>query len=397
MRLTTGDLERLRRQLLGTGASWRDGELACVLIEGLTLASIEASPGLLSLPWPLDHTHEAPAVAARRVLAAMIGGGDDLNLKALHALTDTRKTLTPRLHDISALFGSTSSRTARDKLKTKALPWFFDHLIDYLQRASDHLRASGADTVAGGEDGGRQPLAPLPPQPHYRPELRAPIDPAELAQVLKGRLVQAALDVTDLDEAERLARIAATAGADLIEVGDPLIRRHGIETAVRRIRAAVPEAPLVVEFSSSDWVGRDVELAADNGADLVYVLGLDQPSRIERAVLAAREKRVGLVLAIPPHVDVAIWCGAVASSGVDAISIIRNIDSSESVASTIARMQKVAACATIPLVISGGLSAANLGEVLSEDWSIAIVGAAFIHARRPADAIADVLQMVAPR
>lgn len=69
MQLTADDLKRLRRQLLGAGGSWRDGELACVLIEGLTLASIEASPGLLSLPWPLAQPNESLAVAARRVLA----------------------------------------------------------------------------------------------------------------------------------------------------------------------------------------------------------------------------------------------------------------------------------------------------------------------------------------
>lgn len=38
-----------------------------------------------------------------------------------------------------------------------------------------------------------------------------------------------------------------------------------------------------------------IDLAADPGPDLVYVLGLDQPARIERAVRTAHSRRGRLI------------------------------------------------------------------------------------------------------
>jgi 3-keto-L-gulonate-6-phosphate decarboxylase len=51
------------------------------------------------------------------------------------------------------------------------------------------------------------------------------------------------------------AQAAGTAGADLVEVGDPLIKRYGI-CAVPAIREAAPSAMVVAEMISTDW-GRD--------------------------------------------------------------------------------------------------------------------------------------------
>ena len=227
-------------------------------------------------------------------------------------------------------------------------------------------------------------LAPLADPGTYRAGLRAPIDPSQVAHVLKERQLQVALDLADLDTAAHLAQIAAKNGADLIEVGDPLIKRHGMQRSVDRIRNAVPGMPLVVEFASSDWVDEQIDLAADAGADLVYVLGLDQPIRIERAVRTARSRRVGFVPAVPSHVDLTEWCAAVEDAGVDAISIIRNIDSAESTMATAVRMRQLGDCAHVPLVISGGFGPGNVSDVLADEWSILIVGGAVVNAREPA-------------
>ena len=391
---TSGDeFLRLRELLLGAGERWDDGELAQVLINGLTHSAIEAAPGLLSLPWPNHDPNELRAGTVRRELSTMIDSGDDPNLKALKILTETRKQLSTRLTEVAELFGHTTSRTGRNHLKREILPWFLDHIIDRLKNTSDRLRHPDLETTRSNKS--PRPLAPLVDQGNYRPELQAPIEPTELAEALKGRLIQVALDIGDLDEATRLAQIAAAHGADLVEVGDPLIKRHGMKAAAR-IRRMVPGVPLVVEFSSSDWVDEQVELAAEAGADVVFVLGLDQPSRIERAVRAARNHQVGIVLAIPAHVDIADWCSTVESAGADAISIIRNIDSAESAAATGARMRQVAEVATIPLVISGGFTPHNVDEVLDDDWGILIIGGAFVHAPDPAAVLRSLRQNVDP-
>lgn len=227
-----------------------------------------------------------------------------------------------------------------------------------------------------------------------RSALRAPVDPMELGEALQGRrLVQIALDISDLDQAVRLAQVAAMGGADLVEVGDPLIKRHGMN-CISRVREAVPEMPLVAEFASSDWVDEQIGDAAEAGADLVYLLGLDRRSRIERAVRTARAQRVGLCLCIPGHASPEEWCSMAESAGLDVISIIRNIDSAGSSGDTSLRLREVAAIAHVPLAISGGFTPDNLVEVLDDDWRIVIVGSAFVHARNPAEVLASLRKVI---
>ena len=383
-------IEELRTLLLGRDDRWDGGELGRVLKAGLSLSSIENAPGLLGLPWPTDDPSEALPVTVKRELSRMIDDGDDPYLKALKALTETRKPLSTRLTEVAELFGHTTSRTGRNRLKQEILPWFFDHIIERLQRTSDRLRAPAS---SGAAEPPPTVIRPLADHGTYRGELQAPINPTQLAEVLKGRLLQIALDVSDLEEATRLAQIAAANGADLIEVGDPLIKRFGMKS-VCRIREMVPGMPIVVEFASSDWVDEQIELAVEAGADLVFVMGLDQPSRIERAVRTARSHRVGIVLAIPTHVDVTQWCATVESAGADGISIIRNIDSAEAAAATMARMRAVADTTAVPVVISGGFGPNNIADVADDEWSVLIVGGAFIRARDPVAVMQILREMV---
>ena len=383
-RSMTADVD-VRRRLLGEGERWDDGELAQCLINGLALATIEECTALLSLPWPRTDADQSSPEAAQAVLLKVIDGGDDPNLKALKALTDTRKQLSRRLSDVAEIFGNTTSRSGRNRLKTEILPWFLDHLAERLESASVHLKTSN--------DPNGRPLkrSPLLDEGSYRSELSAPIDPAELGDAFKGRLVQIALDVATVDEAIRLAQIAAAGGADMIEIGDPIIKRFGMP-AVAEIRAMVPGMPTVVEFASSDWVDEQIDMAANVGADIIIVMGLDHPSRIERAVRAARARRVGLILAMPSHVDPAVWCSMVESAGVDGISLIRNIDSADSIQRTTARIREVAAITEVPLVISGGFGPHNISEVIEDKWGVVIVGGAFNNSPDPASVLTKMRQ-----
>jgi hypothetical protein len=69
MDLSADQLTNVRQLLLGTPPRWDSGELARVLIAGITLAAIEAAPALLSLPWPLSEPGEARALVVRRELS----------------------------------------------------------------------------------------------------------------------------------------------------------------------------------------------------------------------------------------------------------------------------------------------------------------------------------------
>jgi HEAT repeat protein len=118
---------------------------------------------------------------------------------------------------------------------------------------------------------------------------------------LRGqRHLQVAMDMHDLDEATTVAIAAAEAGADFLEVGDPLIKRVGL-AAVEHLKRHVPKTPLVVEMMSADW-GRDqVILAAQAGADIVLLIGPASTSSVADAVDPASAARTIVELVRNDH------------------------------------------------------------------------------------------------
>jgi 3-keto-L-gulonate-6-phosphate decarboxylase len=53
-----------------------------------------------------------------------------------------------------------------------------------------------------------------------------------------------------------------------------------------------------------------------------------------------------------------------------------------------------AECASIPLAISGGFTPNNIADVLADEWSVLIIGGAFVHARDPGDVLQAIRQAI---
>lgn len=86
----------------------------------------------------------------------------------------------------------------------------------------------------------------------------------------KRTLVQAAVDVEDLELGKEIARMAKACGADIIEVGTPLIFRNGYK-AIGEIKKAVGETPVLADFKFFLTMGL-AEQAAAEGADYLTML-----------------------------------------------------------------------------------------------------------------------------
>lgn len=224
--------------------------------------------------------------------------------------------------------------------------------------------------------------------------LLSPIDPVELANALTtNKRLQVALDVESLDDAKNIARLALDAGADILEVGDPLVQRYGM-TAVREIREKFPGVPLVAELASSDWADEQVELAAKSGADCVLLMGLRKEIRVERAVNSARKHKVGLILELPPEKSVSEWASFAEQNGVDGMAVIRNIDSSTPATDSIRRMRLLRKYAKTPIAISGGFTVEGIAKISDEPWDIVIVGRAITSSRNIAATVASIVKVI---
>src|SRR5438552_2110080 len=103
-----------------------------------------------------------------------------------------------------------------------------------------------------------------------------------------ARTVQISLDVNTIDEAIRLAEIAARAGVDWLEAGTGLLFLNGIEV-IRALRRHFPEHPIVADMKVADggyYFGR---MVAEAGATHLDVLAAAHLATLEGAARAANE------------------------------------------------------------------------------------------------------------
>jgi 3-keto-L-gulonate-6-phosphate decarboxylase len=233
-----------------------------------------------------------------------------------------------------------------------------------------------------------------------RDETRAGALPAEVSRRqaayrrLRGqRHLQVALDMHDLDEALTVATEAVQAGADFLEVGDPLIKRVGLG-AVAHLKQHLPGALLVVEMMSSDW-GRDqVILAAQAGADVVLLIGPASTSSVSAAVEAGRRLGVPILLDAGQHRVSRAWVRDMERAGVDGLAVTTNIDLGIAGRDPLNSARILRSWTQLPVAITGGFSPTDHTLIASPDWDVLIVGRHIADATDPATAARAIADLV---
>ncbi|MFH9863015.1 orotidine 5'-phosphate decarboxylase / HUMPS family protein [Streptomyces sp. NPDC017202] len=223
--------------------------------------------------------------------------------------------------------------------------------------------------------------------------LAAPSPPDAYRRLRGGRSIQIALDLHDLDQAIEVAQAVAAAGADFIEVGDPLIKTVGV-IAVERIKRAVPHVTVVAEMMSADW-GRDqVVLAAEYGADVVFLIGPASTASVAAAVDAGRRLGVPILLDVPSHHVSAHWITDMEQAGVDGFAITTNIDIGVGSNHPLARSQALRSWTRLPVAVSGGFSSTDRTVLRSPEWDVLIVGRSVTEATHPTTAARLLTQLI---
>lgn len=99
--------------------------------------------------------------------------------------------------------------------------------------------------------------------------------------------IQLALDLTDLDEAIRIAQ-EAYSEVDIIEVGTVLAIESGLES-VRKIRAKLPKAKILADIRIIKAGGKLSKMAFEAGADIVTLMS-DATKETFEAVINEKNK-----------------------------------------------------------------------------------------------------------
>ncbi|MBN1172998.1 MAG: HEAT repeat domain-containing protein [Micromonosporaceae bacterium] len=209
------------------------------------------------------------------------------------------------------------------------------------------------------------------------------------------RSVQIALDTQDVQRAIAVATAAARAGAQFIEVGDPLIKTVGVN-AIARIKRAVPDRAVVAEMMSADW-GRDqVVLAAEAGADVVLLIGPASLASVSAAVDASKKLAVPLVIDVPEGRLAQGWVQDMERAGVDGFAITTNIDLGVAGFHPLDQVQLLRSWTKLPIAASGGFEPMDPEAKRRHSWDILIVGRGITDAVDPAAAAHDLITFIAP-
>lgn len=224
------------------------------------------------------------------------------------------------------------------------------------------------------------------------PSRHAPSPSEAFRRLRGGRSLQVALDLHDLDHAVTVARAAASAGADFIEVGDPLIKHVGLQ-AVERVKREAPDVAVVAEMMSADW-GRDqVAMAAEAGADVVLLIGPATSANVSAAVSAGRRLGVPVVLDIPASHASQQWVRDMERVGVDGFSITTNIDLGVAGRHPLAKARIIRSWTQLPVAVSGGFGPTDYALTSSRDWDILIVGRSIVEAVHPDVAVKNLIDV----
>jgi len=139
--------------------------------------------------------------------------------------------------------------------------------------------------------------------------------------------LQVALDVLSIKDALILGRQAVLGGADIIEVGTPLIKSEGI-VAVRKIKDALNghDVLVVADLKIIDSGSVEAKLAFDAGADVVTVLGSATAQTISEAVSVASKAGKKIAVDLIGVYDVISSYNHVLPLGVDYIYLHTGLD-----------------------------------------------------------------------
>ncbi|MFH0809107.1 MAG: 3-hexulose-6-phosphate synthase [Pseudomonadota bacterium] len=211
---------------------------------------------------------------------------------------------------------------------------------------------------------------------------------------MNAPLLQVALDFLDLDRA--MACAEAVAGeVDILEVGTPLLKSAGVE-AIRRLKARFPRKLVFADTKTMDAGALEAALVFDAGADIFSLCSAASHLTI---MAGMREAHARGKLALIDLIGVEdILEAALRLEGLrpDYVCFHMGIDQQEvegrfSVKGLAMLQRRLA----LPLVVAGGITPADVPEMISLDPTVIVVGAYITANPDPVQAARQVRQALA--
>lgn len=203
---------------------------------------------------------------------------------------------------------------------------------------------------------------------------------ARLVDRLRSRLsFQISVDVSTLDLGLTVAEAALAGGADIIEMGTPLLKTQGVANVVPAFRKKFPGALLLADMKTMDGGGGEARAVFTGGANIIDFLALAGVDSA-KSICAVRDEfrranpempRLVFADIMIPHQGPAAQAGDVAlrmiDAGVDAVGIHLQVDArranpkliEEDYLGEVGRSVFARVGKRVPMQVVGGLHAAQ--------------------------------------
>ncbi|MEM0097848.1 MAG: orotidine 5'-phosphate decarboxylase / HUMPS family protein [Conexivisphaerales archaeon] len=213
--------------------------------------------------------------------------------------------------------------------------------------------------------------------------------------LLKGRNLQVALDLLDLDLAIKIAKIAQQEGVTIIEAGTPLIKMYGMK-AVRELKTQINDALILADLKTADVGELEVNMAADAGADIVTVLGCSDNSTVESANNAAKARGILLEADTINVKTPATRALELIKIGVDIVSFHVSIDQQikEKIGADILKKEIEAVNGKAVISVAGGLNEERIRRFHQLKVNIFVVGSAITKSPNPQVTIKSIISAI---
>lgn len=194
-------------------------------------------------------------------------------------------------------------------------------------------------------------------------------------------LLQVALDFVDLHRALKIVKEIIDGGADIIEIGTPLIKSEGVR-AISEIKKVVPANIKIVADMKTMDVGRvEVEMAAKAGAHIVGVLGVADDETVKEAIEAAKNYGCEIIVDMIEVKDVIRRVNEVVKFGPNYIGLHIPIDEQMKGNIKFDLVREVKKICPLPISIAGGINSENVVDAVEAGADIIVVGGAIIKSK----------------